>query len=97
MSVMVNVQPGPVTSVRFVQSPVEPPSLVVFDGTSTLVFSPAAVAGGVIDAAAFARVLAETATRWAQGCEQQVALARSADPLGVGDLFEQLGPSSGGS
>lgn len=93
---MIGVQPSGMTSVRFVQSSVEPPSLVVFDGTTTLIVSPAALFGGLTEAAAFGRCLAAVATEWAQGCEDQVMLSESADPLDIAGLVGQLTPPGAG-
>lgn len=61
------------TSARFVHTASEPPSLVIHDGTTTLVLCPADLPGGLAAAADFAQQLAHVATAWASGCRRSVA------------------------
>jgi hypothetical protein len=95
MSVTINVQPNPRTSVQFVQTALQPPSLVIFDGNATVFFSPAAVPGGVMSAEVFARELAGAVLRWGQACHDAATLAQAPDPLGlVGEVAAEFGRST---
>lgn len=61
------------TLAKFVHNAVEPPSLVIHDGTTTLVFSPADLVGGLADAAEFAAVLVQVARKWESSCRRTLA------------------------
>lgn len=89
MSVMINVQPGSGTVVRFVQNSVEPPTLVIYDGTATVFFCPAAVQGALLDARTFAQGLTRVAAQWEQGCRRAIEATQMVDPLRVGELAER--------
>ena len=95
MSVLVNLQPNARTTARSVQSHMEPPSLVIYDGTATVFFSPASMPGGVLAAAVFARELAGAVARWEASCRQAASLAQSSDPLQVDELVSRLGDEAG--
>jgi hypothetical protein len=95
MSIMVNVQPNSTTTVRFAQNSIEPPSLILFDGTATVVLSPASMPGGVMAAAVFARELAGAVAQWEEGCRHAATLAQSADPLRIGELIARLDNETG--
>jgi hypothetical protein len=85
------------TSAEFVHDKIEPPSLVIRDGTTTVVFSPAGVAGGMADAAEFAETLVQVASEWESGCRRTIAGALSEDPFTVDALVAEYGhrPSLG--
>jgi hypothetical protein len=95
--VIIRVQPSVSgTSTRFVHNKIKPPSLVIDDGTTTLVFSPASIAGGLAEAAEFAQNLAQVASEWQAGCRRALAAAESEDPCNVGTLLAEYGrPSLG--
>jgi hypothetical protein len=80
------------TSARLLGNAVQPPSLVVEDGTATVVFRPAALVGGLADAAEFAAVLVQVASEWEAGCRRALAVARSGDPFDVEALLAEHGP-----
>jgi len=82
MPILITVQPGVRTSVQLLNGEVQPPTLAVHDGATTVLFSPADMPGGVVGAAAFARDLAQTVSRWEASCRSVAALGRSSDPLG---------------
>lgn len=92
---MVNVQPSDRTVAVFIESAMEPPSLVLYDGTATVFFTPASMPGGVQAAAVFARELAGAVAQWEQGCARAAALVESADPLGVADVVIALDTETG--
>lgn len=90
MSVIIIVEPSAKgTSARFVSSTVEPPSLVVHDGTVTAVFRPASIAGGLADAAEFAALMVRVAGEWESGCRQALAAAQSGDPFDLEALLAE--------
>jgi hypothetical protein len=92
VSVIITVQPSTSgTSARFVRSMIEPPSLVIHDGTTTLVFRPANIAGGVAEAAEFAQVLVQVASEWESGCRRTLAAAQSGKPFDVEALVAEYG------
>ena len=70
MPVLITVHPSAQTSVRLVHTATEPPSLVIRDGTTTVVFSPADLADGVADAAEFAPELVQAVSEWESGCRR---------------------------
>jgi len=75
MSVIIMVQPSAArTTARFVRNSVEPPSLVIDDGTSTVVFCPASIVGGLTEAAEFAEALIQAVSEWASGRTIRAAL-----------------------
>lgn len=90
MSVVINLQPGTGTRVRFVHNEVEPPTLVIYDGTATLFFSPAPVSGALQDMHRFAQALTDAAGDWTSACGRAADAANRADPLLLGS---QLSPS----
>jgi hypothetical protein len=69
------------TSARFVYNTVEPPSLVIHDGTTTLVLSPANIAGGLTEAAELAEELVQTASEWEAGCRRALAATQAKNPF----------------
>jgi hypothetical protein len=88
--VIILVEPSATeTSARFVRNAVEPPSLVVDDGTSTVVFRPAGMVGGLADAAEFAQVLVQVASEWESGCRRALAAAQSGNPFDVDALVAE--------
>jgi hypothetical protein len=89
------VQPSTETSIEFVHSTVEPPSLVIHDGTATLVFSPADFVGGLTEAAEFAEKLVQGASEWESGCRRALA-AQSADSSNVDTLLTTNGKPDDG-
>lgn len=91
MPVTVTVQPAEGMAVQVVHGPMDPPSLVLSDGTVTVVLAPASVRGGMAVAAEFAKSLMHVAGIWEQVCARQVALANSADPFDVATLVQNLG------
>jgi hypothetical protein len=79
-----------------VHNKIEPPSLVIHDGTTTMVFSPASIAGGLADVAEFAEILVQVASEWESGCRRTLAGAQSEDPFTVDALVAEYGhPSLG--
>jgi hypothetical protein len=68
---------------------VEPPSLVIDDGTTTLVFSPAGIVGGLAEAAEFAQLLVQVASEWESGCRRALAATESEDPFDVDALVAE--------
>ena len=92
---IVMVQPSAGTSVRFGHNTVEPPSLVIDDGTTTVVFCPANIVGGLTEAAQFAELLIQRATEWESGCRHALAATETKDPFDVDALVAEYGhPSS---
>lgn len=59
--------------VRFVHTTVDPPSLVIDDGATTLVFRPAEGTDGVDAAAEFVQELIRVASEWESGCRRALA------------------------
>jgi hypothetical protein len=79
--IIVSVQPSASgTSARFVPSVTEPPSLVITDGTTTLVFIPASTNGGLAAAAEFAEALVQVVSEWEAGCRMTLAAAEPGNP-----------------
>jgi hypothetical protein len=91
VSVIMMVQPSAGTSARFVRNAVEPPSLVIDDGTTTVVFCPANIAGGLTEAAQFAQALALVVGEWEAGCRGALAATESEDPFNVDALVAEYG------
>jgi hypothetical protein len=79
VTVNITVHPSARTSIGFVHTTAEPPSLVIRDGTTTLVFSPPDLANGLADAAEFAQELVQAASEWESGCGRTLA-ATQPDP-----------------
>jgi transcriptional regulator with XRE-family HTH domain len=74
VTVNITVHPSAAgTSTRFVHTTAQPPSLVIHDGTTTLVFSPADLAEGLADAAKFAQELVQVASEWESSCRHTQA------------------------
>jgi DNA-binding transcriptional regulator YiaG len=67
------------SSARFVHTPGQPPSLVIHDGTTTLVLRPADSADGLADAAGLAEDLVQGASEWESGCRRTLAAATQLD------------------
>lgn len=63
----------------FVHTTVEPPSLVIGNGTTTLVFGPADLADGLAEAAEFAQALIQAASQWESGCRRALAATQPDD------------------
>lgn len=97
MSVVINVQPSSTTVVQFVQNEVEPPMLLIFDGTAAVGFAPAPIQGALQHTQAFAEALSRTATEWAQGCARAIEAAQAVDPFRVGELLAEHGDPGRGS
>jgi hypothetical protein len=97
MPLTVNVQPDQDMTVQVVHGPMDPPSLLLGNGTTTVVLAPAGVPEGMTVAADFARQLVQAVLTWEQLCARQLTLASSADPFGVDDIVARLGLDSGGS
>jgi hypothetical protein len=87
--VIVMVQPSAGTSARFVRSTVEPPSLVIDDGTTTVVFCPANIVGGLTEAAQFAELLIQGVSEWESGCRRAIAATETKDPFDVDALVAE--------
>jgi hypothetical protein len=83
------VQPSADTSIKFVHNTAEP-SLVIQDGTTSLVFSPADFVGGLAETAEFAEELVQGASEWESGCRRRLA-AQSGDPCDVDILLATHG------
>jgi len=81
MPVIVSVQPSAQTVVRFVHTMMEPPSLVIEDGTTRVVVSPARVGDGLAEAAGFAEELVQAASELEAGCRRAQAAIQPGDPL----------------
>lgn len=91
---IIQVEPSATgTSARFARNAVKPPSLVVNDGTSTVVFRPAGMVGGLAAAAEFAQALVQVASEWEAGCRRALAAAQSGDPFDVDALVAGYGPA----
>jgi hypothetical protein len=85
--VIISVQPSAEgTSTRFVHTVVEPPSLVIDDGATTVVFSPARIGDGLAEAAEFAQELVQVASEWESGCRRALAAIQPDDPFNVDAL-----------
>lgn len=97
MPITVNVRPDEGTTVQVIHGPMDPPSLVVSDGATTVVLAPAGITGGMAVAADFSRLLVQAAITWEQLCVRQVTLATSADPFDVDALVQRLGLDGGQS
>lgn len=97
MPVTVSVQPDEDMTVQVVHGPMDPPSLVISDGTTTVVLAPAGVPGGMATATDFARLLVQATLTWEQLCARQLTLASSADPFGVDDIVHRLSLDGGQS
>lgn len=95
MAITVSVRPDEGTTVQVIHGPMDPPSLVLSDGATTVVLAPAGVPGGMAVAADFARQLVQAAITWEQVCVRQVTLAASADPFDVNSLVHRLGLEGG--
>jgi hypothetical protein len=94
---IVTVRPSAAgTSARFVHSKVEPPSRLIYDGTTTLVFGPALTADGLAEAAEFAEILVQVASEWEAGCRRMLAAAQDQDPFTVATLVAEYGPAGHG-
>lgn len=91
MSVVINMQPGMGTLVRVVENGVEPPMLVIYDGTATVFFSPAGMRGALEAAQRFAEALATAGVEWALTCSRAIEAAQGSDPLGVGAVLAEHG------
>jgi len=78
---IITLQPSVVgTSARFVHTLGQPPSLVIHDGTTTLVLRPADSTDGLVDAAGFAEALVQGASQWESGCRRTLAATQPDDP-----------------
>jgi len=78
---IITLQPSAAgTSVRFVHTTGQPPSLVIHDGTTTLVMCPADLADGLVDAAEFAEELIQIVSEWESGCRRTLDAAQPNDP-----------------
>src|SRR5262249_37287389 len=64
------VQPSADTSIEFVHNTAEPPSLVIHDGTTSLVFSPADFVGGLTEFVGGLTEAAEFAEELVQGASE---------------------------
>src|SRR5215475_12899111 len=91
MSVIIMVQPSAGTTARFVRNTVEPPWLVIDDGTTTVVFCPANIVGGLTEAAQFAELLIQRATEWESGCRHALAATETKEPFDVDALVAEYG------
>jgi len=96
MPVIVSVQPSAETSVRFVHTMVEPPSLVIDHGATTVVLSPARVDDGLAEAAEFAHEVVQAASEWEAGCRRALAAIQPRDPLEVALLVAECDCGSRG-
>lgn len=67
------------TRARFVHTTVDPPSLVIDDGTTTLVLRPAEGTDGVAAAAELAQELVQVASEWESGCRRTLAAIQPED------------------
>jgi hypothetical protein len=95
MSVVINVQPSAATTVQFVQNEVQPPSLLIFDGTTTVVFTPAPIQGALHDVEAFAKALVRAGTEWAMACARAIEATQVSDPFRLEELFAEQGDRPG--
>jgi hypothetical protein len=78
---IITLQPSAAeTSARFVHTTGQPPSLMIHDGTTTLVMRPADLADGLVDAAEFAEELIQVVSEWESGCRRTLDAAQPDDP-----------------
>jgi DNA-binding transcriptional regulator YiaG len=78
---IITLQPSAAgTSARFVHTTGQPPSLMIHDGTTTLVMRPADSADGLVDAAEFAEELIQVVSEWESGCRRTLDAIQPDNP-----------------